>query len=76
MLHAVLRRRYVRITYSLIILEADCLIVIQELARINDGVTWEIKDGPSATLSNKTQRLAGRNASCLLHEVETISTRF
>lgn len=49
-----LRRRYVRITYSLIILEADCLIVIQELARINDGVTWEVKDGPSATLSNKT----------------------
>ncbi|THW91948.1 hypothetical protein D6D15_03493 [Aureobasidium pullulans] len=35
--------------------DACCMLFAPpELARINDGVTWEVKDGPSATLSNKT----------------------
>ncbi|THY14487.1 hypothetical protein D6D01_08115 [Aureobasidium pullulans] len=35
--------------------DACCMLFAPpELAKINDGVTWEVKDGASATLSNKT----------------------
>ncbi|THX02805.1 hypothetical protein D6D18_03920 [Aureobasidium pullulans] len=53
--------------------DACCMLFAPpELARINDGVTWEVKDGSSATLSNKTNVWqVGMLLACCMSHPET-----